>query len=90
MEEPLASTAAAPAGLPPDDGVASANVEAFLIYLRKTVVLILGQGQNGGPIPSTVFEDKQSQDAARKFVCDPQTRVILVQRIQKKGEQSND
>ena len=81
VEDPAAAVPPPPA---PEDGVASlANTEIFLTYLRKTVAVVLGLGSSSAGVG--VFEDRTSLEAARKFISDSQTRVILVQKIPRKG-----
>jgi hypothetical protein len=83
MEDPLVPAA----GLPPpptDDGASVANAEIFLAYLRKTITVVLGPGPLG-ITSANIFEDKVSVEVARKFISDPQTRVILVQKLPRKG-----
>ncbi|XP_055327511.1 dynein heavy chain, cytoplasmic-like [Paramacrobiotus metropolitanus] len=90
MEDPAAGAPAAVAAVPAavDDVNIAANMEVFLNYLRKTMVLILGSGQIASTQPSPgLFEDRGSQEAVRKFITDPMVRVILVQKVQRKDEE---
>lgn len=75
-----------PAALPDEAPGYAGNMEVFLNYLRKAGALTLGTSGSADVLSSAIFTDKPSEDAVRKFLSDPQTRVLLAQKIQRKGE----
>ena len=84
MEDPIVPNAEVVVPPPADDSALSANLDSFLDYLKKTAQVVLGPGPSG-TIRNHIFEDKASVDAAKRFITDTQTRVILLQKVYRKG-----
>ena len=65
--------------------VALADVNNFLKYLRKAVPICLEEDVVTSQAFETALGDKLHQEAIRKFISDPQTRAIFIQRSSTKG-----
>ena len=65
--------------------VAIADVNNFLKYLRKAVPVCLEEDVVTSQAFETALGDKAHQEAIRKFISDPQTRAIFIQRSSTKG-----
>lgn len=66
--------------------VALADVNNFLKYLRKAVPVCLEEDVITSQAFETALGDKSHQEAIRKFISDPQTRAIFIQRSSTKGK----
>lgn len=66
--------------------VALADVNNFLKYLRKAVPICLEEDVVSSQAFETALGDKAHQEAIRKFISDPQTRAIFIQRSSTKGK----
>ena len=62
-----------------------ADVNNFLKYLRKAVPVCLEEDVVTSQAFETALGDKAHQEAIRKFISDPQTRAIFIQRSSTKG-----
>ena len=65
--------------------VALADVNNFLKYLRRSVPVCLEEDTVTSPSFESALADKSHQEAIRKFISDPQTRAIFIQRSSTKG-----
>lgn len=65
--------------------VALADVNHFLKYLRRAVPVCLEEDVVTSPAFEAALADKGHQEAIRKFISDPQTRAIFIQRNSTKG-----
>lgn len=62
------------------------NVAVFVEYLKKTVLMILhGEQLATSPMLDTAFEDTAHLECIKKFLCDPNTTTIFVQKSVLKG-----
>ena len=66
--------------------VAVADVNHFLKYLRRAVPICLEEDSVASPAFEAALSDKGHQEAIRKFISDPQTRSIFIQRSSTKGK----
>lgn len=62
-----------------------ADMNNFLKYLRKVVPVCLEEDAVTSPAFETALADKSHLEAARRFISDPQTRAIFIQRSSTKG-----
>jgi dynein heavy chain 1, cytosolic len=63
------------------------DYSAFANYLRKVVLILLPDEDNGVVPPSlnSALDDGKNQDCIRKFLNDPQIQALYVQRSCLKG-----
>lgn len=66
--------------------VAFADVNNFLKYLRRAVPVCLEEDALSSPALETALTEKSHLEAIRKFISDPQTRAIFIQRSSTKGK----
>ena len=66
--------------------VAFADVNNFLKYLRRAVPVCFEEDNTSSPALETALADKSHLEAIRKFISDPQTRAIFIQRSSTKGK----
>lgn len=66
--------------------VSLADMNSFLKYLRKVVPVCLEEDAVSSSALETALTDKSHQEAVRRFISDPQTRAIFIQRSSTKGE----
>ena len=69
----------------PQVQVALADVNNFLKYLRKVVPVCLEEDVVSSQAFETALGDKSHHEAIRKFISDPQTRALIIQRSSTKG-----
>jgi dynein heavy chain 1, cytosolic len=64
------------------------DYSAFANYLRKVVLILLPDEDNGVVPPSlnNALDDAKNQDCIRKFLNDPQIQALYVQRSCLKGD----
>jgi dynein heavy chain 1, cytosolic len=64
------------------------DYSAFANYLRKVVLCLLPDEDNGLVPPSlnNALDDTKNQDCIKKFLSDPQFQALYVQRSCLKGE----
>ena len=72
-------------GDPAQVQVALADVNNFLKYLRRAVPICLEEDAVSSPAFEAALGDKAHQESIRKFISDPQTRAIFIQRSSTKG-----
>lgn len=72
---------------PESQNVAIVDYNSFANYLRKTVVILLPDEEALPPAFSASLDDKNNQEAIRKFLSDSQVWALYVQRSYSKGEQ---
>lgn len=71
---------------PPAAAVQSSmDVAAFSDYLRKVVPLLLDDEDQNLKAFKAAVSDKQNIEAIKKFINDPQTPTLLIQRVGGKG-----
>ena len=66
--------------------VAVADINNFLKYLRRAVPVCLEEDAVSSPAFETALADKSNLESIRKFISDPQTRAIFIQRNSTKGD----
>ncbi|XP_012938795.1 cytoplasmic dynein 1 heavy chain 1 [Aplysia californica] len=83
----MADTAEQEAGAPPAPAVVqSVEVPAFLSYLRRIVPVLLDDEDPNLKALQNAVADKQHLEAVKKFLTDPQTLSLIVQRPSLKEE----
>ena len=65
--------------------VVLADVNNFLKYLRRAVPICLEEDSVSSPAFEAALGDKNHQESIKKFIGDPQTRAIFIQRNSTKG-----
>lgn len=65
--------------------VALAEVDAVVRYVRRVAVVMLEEDDEPSVELQTALKTPQYVEAVRKFVGDPQTKSLLVQRCATKG-----
>ena len=68
------------------DVVQALEVPAFLAYIRKVVPVLLDDEDPNLKALQTAFADKAHLEAIKKFLSDPQTPSLIVQRPSTKGK----
>ena len=66
--------------------VQSVEVPAFLAYLRKIVPVLLDDEDPNLKALQNAVADKQHLESVKKFLTDPQTSSLIVQRPSIKGK----
>lgn len=73
--------------LPPADQVVQAvNVQVLVQYLRSVVPVLLEEQDVLHPSFQECLTDAAQIEKLRKFITEPQTKAILIQRASVKGE----
>ena len=66
--------------------VALTDVNHFLKYLRRAVPICLEEDAVSSPAFEAALSEKNHQEAIKKFISDPQSRAIFIQRSSTKGK----
>ena len=77
----------------PQQAVQLCDVSNLARYLRRAIPPLLDEADDGESAAENVFtkcvNDKVSQESMRKFISDPQTLALLVQKEIQKGRYTN-
>ena len=73
---------------PTSGQVALADVDHFLKYLRRAVPICLEEDAVQSPAFEAALADRNHLEAVKRFIGDPQTRAIFIQRSSSKGQPS--
>lgn len=65
--------------------VAVAEVDVVLRYLQRLTLVMLEDDDQPSPELQLAFKSPQYLEVMRKFIADPQTKSILIQRCATKG-----
>lgn len=79
-------TEAAEGTAPVTEDVELADVGLLVKYLRRVVPVLLEEDDVVHPSLESALSDKGNLEILRKFIADPQTRSLLIQRSSSKGE----
>ena len=69
-----------------DDAVALADVSAVCDHVRRAVGVLLEEAPTLPRALQQALEDRINVECVKKFIADPQTRSLLVERVSTKGE----
>ena len=69
-----------------DDAVALAEVALVCEHVRRAAGVLLEEAPTLPRTLQQALEDKLNQECIKKFIGDPQTRSLLVERVSAKGE----
>ncbi|XP_063237430.1 dynein heavy chain, cytoplasmic isoform X2 [Bacillus rossius redtenbacheri] len=77
-----------------DTTAASENVpivefSAFISYLKKAVFIHLPEEEDSSPALNNALNDRNNQECIQKFLSDPQTQSLFIQRNSSKDEDSD-
>jgi dynein heavy chain 1, cytosolic len=65
--------------------VAVADTQVLTAYLKNVVAILLEGDEQASANLKTCLDSKEYQEALRKFIADPQTRALFIQRQSMKG-----